>query len=69
MAQRAQAALACVRNLPSPCISLCLMRADDGLCEGCWRTLDEIVRWSQMDDGEKRAVWCELAQRAKAGAT
>jgi predicted Fe-S protein YdhL (DUF1289 family) len=65
MAQRAQAALASAHDLPSPCISLCRMRAGDGLCEGCWRTLDEIVNWSRMNDDAKRAVWCELAQRAE----
>jgi predicted Fe-S protein YdhL (DUF1289 family) len=65
MAQRTQAALACASDLPSPCISLCRMRAGDGLCEGCWRTLDEIVRWSGMNGDEKRAVWIELAQRAE----
>jgi predicted Fe-S protein YdhL (DUF1289 family) len=67
MAQRAQAALACARDLPSPCVSLCRMREADGLCQGCWRTLDEIVRWAQMGDEEKRTVWCQLALRAEGG--
>jgi len=39
---------------------------DDGHCEGCLRSLDEIVRWSQMDDAQKHAVWSELAHRATA---
>ena len=47
----------------SPCISVCRMDAGTGLCEGCYRTLDEIAAWSRMSDDEKRAVWRLLAQR------
>lgn len=38
------------------------------LCEGCFRTLDEIAAWSRMGDEGKRAVWALIAQRAEAGA-
>jgi uncharacterized protein len=34
-----------------------------GLCEGCFRTIDEIAAWSRMDDHEKRAVWALLDVR------
>lgn len=34
-----------------------------GLCEGCWRTIDEIAAWSRMDDEEKRVVWARLEVR------
>jgi predicted Fe-S protein YdhL (DUF1289 family) len=34
-----------------------------GLCEGCWRTIDEIVRWSRMTDADKRMVWSEIERR------
>jgi predicted Fe-S protein YdhL (DUF1289 family) len=42
------------------------MDADTGLCEGCLRTIDEIARWSQMTDDQKRAVWEQLARRRAA---
>jgi predicted Fe-S protein YdhL (DUF1289 family) len=51
----------------SPCICVCTMDAASGLCQGCWRTLDEIARWSGMDDTEKRAVWRRLAERVGPG--
>jgi uncharacterized protein len=51
--------------VPSPCISVCRMDAVSGLCEGCFRSLDEIAGWSMMQDEEKRAVWHELVQRAQ----
>ena len=40
----------------SPCISLCRMDDESGLCEGCARTLDEIGDWADADDAEKRAI-------------
>jgi predicted Fe-S protein YdhL (DUF1289 family) len=53
---------------PSPCISVCRMDAASGLCEGCFRTLDEIAAWSRLDESGKRAAWQRIAQRI-AGAT
>lgn len=49
--------------VPSPCVSLCKMNRDSGLCEGCMRTLDEIIAWSRADDDFKRAVWADLPRR------
>jgi uncharacterized protein len=51
---------------PSPCVSVCLMGSDSELCDGCFRTLDEIAAWSGMDDDGKRGVWQRLVQRASA---
>lgn len=49
--------------VPSPCISLCKMSEETGLCEGCLRTIDEIVAWSTADDAFKRHVWAEIRRR------
>ena len=56
-----------VDSVPSPCNSVCRMDARTGLCEGCFRTLDEIAGWSVMDDDEKRSVWDALSARQAAG--
>ena len=50
-------------DVPSPCISICRMSATTGLCEGCFRTRDEIAAWSRADDGGKRALWSRISQR------
>jgi uncharacterized protein len=50
-------------TVPSPCVSLCKMNRDTGFCEGCLRTIDEIVAWSRADDHFKRAVWEEIRRR------
>ena len=52
------------QQAPSPCISVCRMDAVTGLCEGCFRTLDEIAGWGMMADEARRALWRELVQRA-----
>lgn len=54
--------------IPSPCTSVCRMSGDAGLCEGCFRTLDEIVAWSRIgeegDEG-KRSIWSKIQKRAR----
>jgi predicted Fe-S protein YdhL (DUF1289 family) len=49
--------------VPSPCINICRMVPATGLCEGCMRTIDEIVAWGRADDDYKRAVWVEIRRR------
>jgi predicted Fe-S protein YdhL (DUF1289 family) len=66
IAEQARRAIALDENLPSPCISLCTMNAASQLCDGCFRTLDEIAAWSRMDDEDKRTVWARIEQRVGA---
>ncbi len=53
-------------EIPSPCISICRMSAGTGLCEGCFRTRDEIANWSGSDDASKRSIWKMIEQRMTA---
>jgi uncharacterized protein len=39
------------------------MDAQGRLCEGCWRTLDEIAAWATLDDDAKREVWLRIEAR------
>jgi uncharacterized protein len=50
-------------GVPSPCINICRVHAGTQWCEGCLRTLDEITRWSRLDDAGKAAVCVQLAER------
>ena len=36
-----------------------------GVCEGCFRTIDEIMAWSQADDTFKQAVWEQIYIRSR----
>lgn len=66
---------AAVRNIagtgaaiPSPCVSVCNMDAEKGLCRGCLRSLDEIRVWSVAGEAEKLAVWQCIEARLGASA-
>lgn len=50
-------------NVPSPCISICVLDASQSYCTGCGRTLREIATWTDMSADEKRAVVASLAER------
>ncbi len=50
-------------SVPSPCIDVCKMNPATGWCEGCLRTIDEIMAWGALDDAGKRRVWALLPAR------
>ena len=50
-------------DVASPCNNVCKMNPHTALCEGCFRTLDEIAAWAGMSDPEKRAVLAQLPAR------
>ncbi|NJN45570.1 MAG: DUF1289 domain-containing protein [Candidatus Competibacteraceae bacterium] len=52
-------------NPPSPCINVCKLDNSTGLCEGCFRTLDEIAAWSGYSAAEKRQVLDRLEERCE----
>jgi len=64
LAKRArQVAAGLFDEAPSPCVSVCRMDPASELCEGCFRTLDEIALWGRMNEPGKREVWKAIAQR------
>jgi predicted Fe-S protein YdhL (DUF1289 family) len=52
-------------GVPSPCHSVCRMNAANALCEGCWRSIEEIAGWSRMADADKLAVWQRIEARQR----
>jgi len=49
----------------SPCLKVCLMNPDTELCRGCFRTLDEIARWSSMSEEEREKILLLLDERKR----
>ena len=49
--------------MKSPCIKVCQMDPQRGLCLGCARTLDEIARWASLTDQQRERILAELARR------
>ena len=52
-------------DIPTPCISVCRVNADNGLCEGCFRTLGEISAWGRSTAANKRELWKTIMHRFK----
>lgn len=65
LAARAVSSRALAENIPSPCVSICRMDASSDLCEGCFRTIDEIRVWSLSNDAAKRRMWAALTERLR----
>jgi uncharacterized protein len=55
--------LNCDSMIESPCVKICTYEPGSGVCSGCGRTLDEIARWSQMSDEDRRRIMVELPAR------
>ena len=49
----------------SPCVSICALNERD-ICEGCFRSLEEIGNWQRLSAEAKREVLtlCERRRRA-----
>ncbi len=46
----------------SPCIGHCTTVLGDDVCRSCRRTFDEITRWVEMNEDQRRAVNWRIAQ-------
>ena len=49
-------------DVASPCTGVCVI-GEDGLCEGCTRTLAEIAVWSTATIADKRAILAAITAR------
>lgn len=52
------------QEIDSPCINICMVHPDSGLCTGCLRSIDEITRWSKMSPQERAEITLTLPARA-----
>ncbi|MGE0144669.1 MAG: DUF1289 domain-containing protein [Planctomycetota bacterium] len=50
----------------SPCIKLCRLDSSGSVCVGCYRTTEEIIRWSSFDEERRRAVIASAVARQRA---
>lgn len=53
-------------SIASPCINVCTLNAANGLCDGCFRTIDEISVWSRASETEKRNILSAVSHRREA---
>lgn len=52
--------------MKSPCVKVCVMDPQRGVCLGCCRTLLEIATWGEMNEAERESVMAGLGARRKA---
>ena len=53
-----------VNRVRSPCIDVCALD-DNDICIGCWRHVDEIGAWRDLDDPARRAIIAKARQRCQ----
>lgn len=51
-------------TVESPCVRNCCLD-DNDICMGCFRSLSEIVSWSQADDNTRREIIDKATLRKK----
>jgi predicted Fe-S protein YdhL (DUF1289 family) len=49
--------------IATPCVRLCIVDGESGLCLGCQRTLGEVAAWTGLSEGERAAIMAELPAR------
>jgi predicted Fe-S protein YdhL (DUF1289 family) len=49
--------------IKTPCIKVCVVDGESGLCLGCYRQLSEVAGWSRLSDDERAAIMAELPSR------
>jgi uncharacterized protein len=47
----------------SPCIHLCRIDEQTGLCEGCLRTIQEIIHWADYSEQQRADILAQLNGR------
>jgi predicted Fe-S protein YdhL (DUF1289 family) len=50
-------------EVQSPCIGVCSMNESTGFCYGCYRSIDEIQQWWELDHQQKQAVVQQASAR------
>ena len=49
----------------SPCINICKIDNDSGLCIGCCRYEHEVFNWIHFSDAEKKLILSKIKDRVK----
>lgn len=49
--------------IKTPCIKVCVVDGESGLCLGCFRRLSEVAGWARLTDAERATIMAELPHR------
>jgi hypothetical protein len=51
------------KAIATPCVQVCVVDGESGLCLGCYRQLSEVAGWTRLTDAERAAIMAELPGR------
>ncbi|HEY8616280.1 DUF1289 domain-containing protein [Phenylobacterium sp.] len=51
------------KAIKTPCIKVCVVDGESGLCMGCYRQLHEVAGWARLPDDERERIMAELPSR------
>ena len=49
--------------LKTPCVKVCVVDGESGLCLGCYRRLSEVAGWAKLSDEDRARIMAELPSR------
>ncbi|WP_374654530.1 DUF1289 domain-containing protein [Phenylobacterium sp.] len=49
--------------IKTPCVKVCVVDGESGLCMGCYRQLSEVAGWARLSEAEREAIMAELPSR------
>ena len=49
--------------IATPCVKVCVVDGESGLCLGCLRTLGEVAAWTGYSDAERAEIMAQLPAR------
>ncbi|WP_301064270.1 DUF1289 domain-containing protein [Maricaulis sp.] len=52
--------------IKTPCVQVCFVDPKAQLCVGCFRTMEELGRWTRYTDDERAAIMTALPERETA---
>ena len=49
--------------IKTPCIKVCVIDGETGLCMGCYRELTEVAAWQKLSDEDRARIMTDLPTR------
>lgn len=50
-------------TIETPCRKICKINKKTELCEGCFRTIEEIARWATFTSAQRKQIMHQLPSR------
>lgn len=53
------------KPIATPCVQVCVVDGESGLCLGCFRTLAEVAGWARLAEVDRTRIMAELPGRRR----